>query len=150
MAKYQTIPTFYVYSTFAHIFPYVSRLWNHLHSRWTDRNTFVHGQTANPEQQRLDSQIRALYSLSSKLPSTFRCWPDTPLDQLLSSPLDYKRAWITNTAPVVQQGLRIATRLLHHRQRPITDFFQPISRPAQAPNTSEDPLRQDNGPIAPD
>ena len=71
------------------------------------------------------------------------------MDTILQSPLDYKRAWIATTSPVIQQGLRIATRLLRHNQRPITDFFPRCNRSSHT-NTSADPARHDNGPSAPD
>ena len=128
---------------------FLRTLWNHLQAQWKQRNIIVHGQDHNPAEQLANSQIQALYAEKSKLLEPYRRWLDTPLDELLSSSVDYKQAWIATTAPVIQQGLRVSTRLQAHNQRSILDFFS-YSQPSHPSNTSADPSRLDNSPPTPD
>ena len=70
---YQTIPTFYMYSTFAHIFTYVSRLQNHTqpnitkHS-FTRKTLIIFTSHQNRSLYRLE--LRALHIYSSALRAT--------------------------------------------------------------------------------
>ena len=116
------------------IFHYIIR---RLHTLWTLRCNDLHGlsevRASKAIRRRTENEVRALYSMSDRLPAAYQRAFDTPLETRLQASTTHLEAYLAIHKPVISRGLKLGHAAILQCHKPITSYFPPKDQPPPEP-----------------